>query len=56
MVRLRHIPTLGGVTAFIAICDMMSEITLSGMQLFAAITALIIIYAVTTFWYIWTIE
>jgi Flp pilus assembly protein TadB len=50
---LWHVPSIIGFSAFAAICYVISAITLTGMQLFLAVTVLIIVYSATTIWYIW---
>ena len=51
---IRHLPSIIGIAAFAAICYVMSAVTLTSAQLFIAIIALIVVYGITTFWYIKT--
>jgi hypothetical protein len=51
---LIHIPSIIGFATFWAICYVMSVLNLTRMQLFLAISALVIVYCASAFWYIRT--
>lgn len=49
-----HIPTLIGAAILFGICYVLSEVTLTGIQMFIAIAALIAVYSATVVWYLRT--
>lgn len=51
---LSHLPSIIGVAVIFGICYMLSSWSLTGMQMFLALTALAVAYAATVFWYIRT--
>jgi hypothetical protein len=51
---MMHIPTVVGVVVFFGICYAMSVLTLTGLQTFIAIVALVVVYSATIVWYIRT--
>jgi hypothetical protein len=51
---LSHLLTLTGIVIFVGIGYLMSAMALTGTQLFFAIIGLIIVYAATVIWYIYT--
>ena len=51
---MSHIPSIIGCAVFFGICYIMSTVTLTGMQMFLAVVALVIVYSATVVWHIRT--
>ena len=49
-----HIPSIIGAAILFGICYVLSYVTLSGVQTFAATAAAVAVYSATVFWYIRT--
>ena len=50
--QMRHIPSLLGVVVLFGICYVLTEITLSGVQLIIGIAAAVVVYGATMVWHI----
>ena len=51
---LSHLPSIIGVVTFVGICYVISSLPLTGVQLFLAVSALLVIYSATVYWYLRT--
>lgn len=49
-----HIPTILGCSILFGICYMLSKVTLTGMQMLVALSALAVVSAATVAWYMRT--
>jgi len=51
---MSHIPSVLGAATLFGICYVLAYVPLTGLQMFIAIVALILVYSATVIWYLRT--